>query len=67
MVRGTCALCKMRSGCKFRQPGTWVVRCDVFEEDPRAVSVDFKPAPQPEAKERSGRQPTRTDSDRGNQ
>jgi hypothetical protein len=67
MVRGTCALCKMRSGCKFRQPGTWVVRCDVFEEDPQAVSVDFKRAPQPEAKKRSGRQPSGAGSYRRNQ
>ena len=62
MVRGMCALCKWRGGCKFRQPGTWVVQCDVFEEDPRAVSADSQLAPSVEARERSGRRPTRSGS-----
>ncbi len=67
MVRGMCALCKMRSRCKFRQPGTWVAECDLFEEDPRAVSVDSQLAPSAEAEEGSGRQSTRTGSYRGDQ
>jgi hypothetical protein len=67
MVRGMCALCKSRGGCKFRQPGTWAVQCDAFEEDPQAVSVDLKPAPQPEAKERSGGQRGGAGSYRRNQ
>ena len=67
MVRGMCALCKARRGCKRRQPGTWVVECDEFEEDPQLVSGDLEPARQPEAKERSGRRATRTGSYRGNE
>jgi hypothetical protein len=67
MVRGMCALCRSRGGCKFRQPGTWVVECDVFEEDPRVVGVDSQLARSVEAKERSGRRPTRTGSYRANQ
>ena len=40
MIYGICARCKNRSGCKFRQPGTWVLECDVFEEPPEDVPID---------------------------
>jgi hypothetical protein len=32
MPVGMCALCRNREGCRFRQPGTWVVECAMFEE-----------------------------------
>jgi len=38
---GICARCKKRNGCKFRQPGTWVVECEVFEPRAEAVPVDL--------------------------
>ena len=63
MVRARCAICKLRKGCKFRQPGTWVVQCEVFEEDPRAVSLDSPAGAEP----RSARQPTLDRSYRGNE
>jgi len=32
-MRIVCARCKRRHHCRFRQPGTWVVDCELFEED----------------------------------
>lgn len=43
MTRGMCARCKKGSDCKFREPGTWVVECDEFEEDSRLVGRHMTP------------------------
>ena len=43
MKRGSCARCTKRHRCRFRQPGTWPLECDAFEEDPVAVPVDLEP------------------------
>jgi hypothetical protein len=32
MTVGGCSLCKKAKNCRLRQPGTWVVDCDLFEE-----------------------------------
>ena len=40
MICGICARCKKRKHCKFRQPGTWVVECDQFEDDLQTTTVD---------------------------
>ena len=34
MRLGICAGCRKGSDCRFRQPGTWVVECEEFEERP---------------------------------
>jgi len=37
---GICARCKKQRNCRFRQPGTWVVECEVFEQDPKHLLID---------------------------
>ena len=37
MKPGICAGCRKGSNCRFRQPGTWVVECEDFEERPVPV------------------------------
>ena len=37
MRPGICARCKKGSDCRLRQPGTWVVKCEDFEERPAPV------------------------------
>lgn len=32
---GICARCTKRRGCRFLQPGTWVLECEMFEGDPQ--------------------------------
>lgn len=34
-MRIVCARCKRRRHCRYRQPGTWVVDCERFDEDAR--------------------------------
>jgi hypothetical protein len=34
MSAGLCARCKKGEGCRFRQPGTWSVDCNLFDEGP---------------------------------
>ena len=41
-MRVICARCKRRYDCRFRQPGTWVVDCELFEQDARAT-IDAAP------------------------
>jgi len=36
-MRIVCARCKRRHHCRFRQPGTWVVDCELFEENARSA------------------------------
>ena len=37
MKPGLCKGGKKDSNCRFRQPGTWVVECEEFEERPVLV------------------------------
>jgi hypothetical protein len=37
MQLGMCARCMKRIGCGFRQPGTWVVECGLYEQDPQTL------------------------------
>jgi hypothetical protein len=36
MKVGRCERCKRQSDCGYRQPGTWVVDCELFDEGPRS-------------------------------
>ena len=41
MKPGICGGCKKGSDCRFRQPGTWVVECEDFEERPVPVPTSL--------------------------
>ena len=41
MALGLCARCARREGCGFRQPGTWVTDCDLFDEKQRLEGSIF--------------------------
>ena len=46
MHQVVCAHCKKRRHCKFRQPGTWVVECELFEEEEiEPTMIDALPRP----------------------
>ena len=38
-----CGGCKKGSDCRFRQPGTWVVECEEFEERPVPMQTSLVP------------------------
>lgn len=42
MAIGLCAQCKHREGCGFRQPGTWVTDCNLFDERPSVEAEAFR-------------------------
>ncbi len=39
---GICARCRSRDDCRFRQPGTWVEECDLFEDRDATATTDAK-------------------------
>ncbi len=43
MKPAICGGCKKGSDCRFRQPGTWVVECEDFEERPAPVPTGSVP------------------------
>ncbi len=43
MKPGICAGCRKGSNCRFRQPGTWVVECEEFEERPVRMQTSLVP------------------------
>jgi len=43
MKPGICAGCSKGRKCRFRQPGTWVVECEEFEERPVPVQTSLVP------------------------
>jgi hypothetical protein len=43
MTVGLCTRCKKGKDCGFRQPGTWVVECALFDEKPRSDSPSLPP------------------------
>ena len=57
-MRIVCACCKSRRHCKFRQPGTWVVDCELFDEDARAT-IGAAPRRLAEAELQEAGQPAR--------
>jgi hypothetical protein len=39
MAIGMCARCYKRKDCRQLQPGTWVIDCDLFKPDPKAMRM----------------------------
>ena len=39
MKPAICGRCKKGNHCRLRQPGTWVVECEDFEERPAPVPL----------------------------
>lgn len=56
---GLCACCTKGSSCAFRQPGTWVVECALFEQNSKAtrgrVPTDLANHHELRSRERFGR------------
>jgi hypothetical protein len=42
-MAGLCACCRKNEACGFRQPGTWVVECGLFEQTSQAGDVTLPP------------------------
>jgi len=43
MKAGMCTACRKGRNCRFRQPGTWVVECEEFEERPVPMQTSLVP------------------------
>ncbi len=43
MSRPICSRCAKRHGCQFRQPGTWAIDCESYQEEPAAAGVVAAP------------------------
>lgn len=47
-----CVRCAKRPECTFRQPGTWIVECGLFEEEPHGAGATLtSPCPPTRAAE----------------
>ena len=58
MRPGICACCEKGGDCTFRQPGTWVVQCEDFEERPVPVPTGLVPEEYAELEGQRADQPT---------
>lgn len=66
MALGLCARCNRRGGCRYRQPGTWVVECGRFDQSLQPARPDAPSGGitrrQPASRITSVREPTQSQS-----